>query len=507
MNQATPNKSSNDDMLARYERAQRIDQGHWTKRLAFNTSLAPHWLGDSDCFWYQRDTKTGQQYRLVDADNKTNQAAFNHAALASTLTEISGEQVDQENLPLSNVQITHSPRTVRFSACGGHWEYDDGKETCVKTAAQSDEMKISPDGKRAIFSRDYNLWLKDIETGEEQALTQDGERFYAYGGTVTALGGVFYPLGVDVLWSPDSKRLLTQVIDSRNIEPGMPLVQHVPADGGLRPVIERPDRRVAYPGDKHVEAWQLVAIDVDKGRVINVDYDPFPINYTHYLGYFPAGRGWWNANSQQAYFIYQEIGGTGTRVLKCDTHTGEVTVLLEEEPEAQLMIIPPGTNIRTFVTPLPDTNELIWYSERSGWAHLYLVDVDSGEIKNSITQGDWVVRGILHVDTEQREILIQTGGRIAGRNPYYQDICRVHMDTGKLTPVVSTDHEYVVYDQKTYFSSVQASSLGASPSGRFVVTTRSRVDEIPVSLLFDRDAEEPLVLETADVSGLPDNWQ
>jgi hypothetical protein len=136
-----------------------------------------------------------------------------------------------------------------------------------------------------------------------------------------------------------------------------------------------------------------------------------------------------------------------------------------------------------------------------------LYDLKTGQLKNTITSGEWLVRKVLQFDTERRELWIQTAGRVKGRSPYLQDICRVNIDSGELTTVVSTDHEYFTLDQKSKMSVLDKTSLSVSTTGRYVVTTRSRVDEVPVSLLLDSLGRELLVLETADTSALPSHWQ
>ena len=129
-----------EEMLARYQRAQQLDQGFMTKRVAFNTALYPHWLGDSDSFWYARETRDGQSYRVVDAKAGTNIESLNH------------------------------------------------DELLKNSSASSPNHKHSPDGQYAVFSRDYNLWLEDIASGKETALTTDGSVHYAYAGTASGYG-------------------------------------------------------------------------------------------------------------------------------------------------------------------------------------------------------------------------------------------------------------------------------------------------------------------------------
>lgn len=164
--------------------------------------------------------------------------------------------------------------------------------------------------------------------------------------------------------------------------------------------------------------------------------------------------------------------------------------------------------------PLPESNELIWFSERSGWAHLYLYDLRSGELKHPITAGQWLVREVLHYDAKQRELLVQTAARDPDISPYYRDICKVNIDSGELTPLASgnVDHRVHRYLEATTLASFVIHRCpvgemhGISPCGQYVVSTRSRVDTVPTSVLIDRNGREILTVETADVSGLPPAW-
>jgi dipeptidyl aminopeptidase/acylaminoacyl peptidase len=173
----------------------------------------------------------------------------------------------------------------------------------------------------------------------------------------------------------------------------------------------------------------------------------------------------------------------------------------------------PCTHLFVLLRPLPGGKELLWYSERSGFAHLYLYDLETGALKNAITQGDWVLRNILHFDSDTRELTIQTAGRVAGRNPYFRDICRVNIDSGEMVTVLSSDHDYLVCDTTAREcgngKNLESNShkQGVSPNGRYWVATRSRADELPVSVLYDDKGNILLELELADVSGLPEGWR
>ncbi len=491
------------DMEARYRRAELIEQGQYTKKLFFNTTLYPNWIEGHDVFWYVRDYRESREYRLVDAAAGSNKVAFDHKVLARSLAKIAGEEVDAGNLPISDVTFTLSPLAITFAAFDKHWRFDAAAKRCVEIHPHPGDWLISPDGKKAAFSRDYNIWVHDLESGKEKPLTTDGEKFKVYAGTPTVYGRQ-EEISFEAIWSPDSKRLFTQVLDTREVKIAPPLVQHVPPDGSLRPTIFRPDRRTAFTDDEIREGYQFLSIEVDSGRRLDVDYRQVPIYHPPYHGYFRGNRGWWNKDSRRAYFTDLEIGGKTARLVEVDTYTGKLRVVLEEKNEDHFIFIP-KTHIRIPTMVLSDSDELVWYSERSGSAHIYLYDLNSGKLKNAITQGDWLVRNILHFNPSTRELLIQTAGRVAGRNPYYCDICRVNIDTGKLTTVVEGNIDYLVMDPRSRMG--RGDSTGVSPSGRYIVATRSRVDTVPESLLFNTGGELLQTLEKADVSGLPEGWQ
>ncbi len=491
---------------ARYERARALFHGQGSKSISFNSIVYPHWIGDSDHFWYKRDLRNGHQYRLVDAATANNKVAFDHDVLARSLARASGEKVDADNLPLGDLDITLSPLAFTFSAFDKRWVFDDRKQNCREMVANSrSDWVISPDGKKAAFVRDYNLWVRDLTSDRETQLTRDGEKFNVYAGTPTAYGRQ-ETVTVEALWSPDSKRVFTVVIDTRQVKVGPPLVQHVPLDGSLRPKVLNPDRRVAFPGDEHIEGYRFLAIEVGTGNITKADYRLSPVFKPPYVGFFSGYRGWWHPDNRHACFIDLEQGGKVGRLVEFDTHTGKTRVVIEESSDTHFTFIP-ITHLGLMSMPLPDSDEVIWYSERSGWAHLYLYDRATGRLKNPVTRGNWMVRNILHYDADRRELTIQTGGRKTDRNPYYCDICRVNIDTGELSEVVSTDHNYVVLDQRSRYNYGDGLARGVSSSGRYVVTSRTREDQASVSVLLDRDGRELLALETADISALPRGWQ
>ena len=510
------------DMNKRYANAQKVLQGFLTKNLALNTNVNPNWIGDSDCFWYVRDQNNGREFRLVDAKTATNEAAFDHQRLALGLAELVQESVDANDLPFATIALELAPRTLRFTAFGKHWQYEESSGACTEILVPPEQAsegmstdlqlprgeEVSPDGKHLVFIKANNLWLRDLSSGDERSLTNDGEEDYVYGGPGTAWG-TSMGCGLQVRWSPDSQRLYTVQRDTREIK-SLPVIHHVPQDGGIRPEVTT--HKVSYPGDEHIETLRILTIDVNTGEQQSADYHPIPVTRNSW-GFFVANLGWWHRNSRLAYFVDVDRYYKYVRVLEFDTDTGKTRVLFEETSDTQINLMANGDMWPSFV-PLPESNELLWYSERSGWAHLYLYDLSTGELKNTVTQGEWLVRDIVTVNLQRREAFIQTACRTPGRNPYYRDLVKVNIDTGDILTLASSNHDYFAGAftdmQGTAYSGLNRKDplkRGTSPNGNYTVLTRSRVDTLPQSFVVDCKGESVLELEEAEVVGAPAGWR
>ena len=516
------------NMEARYQRAQSLIQGTWSNDIAYNSVIVPSWVKGDDCFWYVRTimnsplvpetstqtstVKFGKEFRFVDACAASNESAFDHQVLARKLAGASGHDVDHANLPITDLEMTvlsvsskvKFVKTLRFSAFDQCWEFDTSSSSLISLKAIPQHGEVSPNGRFIVFERNYNLWLQDLDSGEEKPLTHDGQKHYVYGGISAAWGAPTAADKVQVRWSPDSQRIFTIQRDTRHVQT-LPIMHHVPADGGLRPTVDY--IKVAYPGDEHIETLRLLSIDVATGCIKNADYEQIPVTRNGH-GFFTSKLGWWASDSHRAYFVDMARGYTTVRVVEFDTHTGNTRVLFEESSDTHLDLMLNQDDI-PILMPLLESNELLWFSERSGWGHLYLYDLNTGKLKNAITKGEWLVRSIAQVDLARREIFVQTGGRCSERDPYYRDLVRVNLDSGEISTVVSSDHEYSAFISTDFNGAISKlvgydvdNASGVSPSGNFAVLTKSRADQVPESLLFDRYGNQILDLETADISSL-----
>ncbi|MDB9953748.1 S9 family peptidase [Porticoccaceae bacterium] len=506
----------NNDILSRYEQAQALMQGMISNRVVKNDTLFPNWIPNSEYFWYRRDTKSGnKEFRLVDAKSASNNSAFDHQALANSLTQATGKPVDSLNLPFKDIEITLSPPQIRFQFLDKDWLFDQENALCQEQSIAPPEQGISsPDGKKMVYVHESNLWIRDRATGEERALTDDGSPDFQYGRTLLDLDPK-----LQVLWSPDSSQIFAVQLDIRKVKTRN-IVHFAPPDGSLHQ--KTTPIRLSHSGDQCIESYRLVSINVATGQVKAADYAHLPYsNYSLVYGFFSAGLGWWSLDNQHAFFVDVTRGSKAVRVVRWDTHTGATRVLFEENTATFINLCSDAFDLPLFM-PLPESNELVWFSERSDWAHLYLYDLNTGELKHPITGGKsstngekWMVRDILHYDPTQRELLLKTAGRDANISPYYVDICKVNIDSGELTPIVFGDFEHLVHREKNYLVSIieflaigrKEKISGVSPCGKYIVTTASRVDTAPVTKLVDRNGNNILTLETTDISCLPAGWQ
>lgn len=510
---------------ARYEQAKIIAEGYMANSTVMNDAVFPNWIVDSQCFWYRRSTKKGTEFRLVDAPARSNELAFDHQALGEALKKATRQSINPHDLPLKDLTITLTPTQLRFKAMGKHWLFKLDNAECEEInditlgrrsafgddrlftplyRPQDQQTLRSPDGKREAFIREHNVWTRDLATGKERQLTQDGTTDYDY-------KNAGLDTSVPALWAPDSTHLLAIQLDTREVASASS-IDYIPQNGGLLPQVIQ--TKSAYPGAENIETYRLVVIDVIEEQVQALDYPPIPVLwYSSYLGgFFMAKLAWWSSDSQHVFFVDATRGSKVVRVVKWDTHTGITHVLIEESSDTFVKLNHDQMGM-PMILPLPESNELIWFSERSDWGHLYLYDLNTGELKHPITEGQWLVRELLHYDTDRRELLLQTAGRDYDKNPYYRDICKVNVDSKVLTPLVSNCFEHYV---RQYIDQLVANCNllgietgevnGVSPCGQYLVTTRSRVDTIPVTILIDRNGKEILTVETADVSCLPTEW-
>ena len=380
---------------------------------------------------------------------------------------------------------------VEVEVAGGTARPSDARGQAGEVHEADPATLPSPDGRWAAFVKDHDLWLRELESGEERRLTTDGEPYWDYAGSpegnMSAVSDKVYGLihAPVAVWSPDSRRLLTHKLDQRGV-PDTPMLWHAPPEGTTPRLFTYRQNR---PGDPVVVSSQLVVIDVESGAVTDFEH---PVQSATWESPLRMGRAWWSEDGGRAWFIHMARGERSATLLEYDVAAGTTRTVLAETTETT-MDLHPTLGLPPIATVLEASGEVLWFSERDGWGHLYLYDLATGALKRQLTRGEWVVRDVAHVDQTSRLVYLLGAGREPGRDPYYRHLYRVSLDGGEpelLTPE-DADHEAYI-----------------SPDGAAFVDNAATVSEPPVARLRAGDGRLIAVLEEADVSALDDlGWR
>jgi len=323
----------------------------------------------------------------------------------------------------------------------------------------------SPDGKWTAFVRDHNVFVRSAD-GKETPLSSDGAENNSYG---------------RVEWSPDSRSLVAW-----RIEPGdqglVYLVQSSPANGGRAVLRQRP---YGQAGDKF-SRYEVNIFDVATQKQSKPAIDRFEHEYE-------TPQLHWMRDRRHFAWQQEDRGHQRIRVIEASCDDGSTRNLVDEKTKTFIWTAHTENLGLPLVNWLSD-DEMIYVSEMDGWRHLYLVDPKEGKIKNQITKGEWVVRGIEKVDEDARQICFRAGGVNAGQDPYFIHYYRINFDgTGLVALTVGNGNHTIQF----------------SPDRKFLVDTYSRVDMAPSHEL-RRASDGKLVckLEDTDISELKETgWE
>ncbi|NCI50467.1 prolyl oligopeptidase family serine peptidase [Sediminibacterium roseum] len=495
-------------------------------KLVFSTSVDPHWLKKTDRFWYEYETTDGKKWYIVDPAKGEKKLLFDNADLAAKITRIVKDPFDAQHLGLDSMRFIKDENWIQFEVKSTE-EIEKKDSTAKKGTPPVKEKKtfyfeynlntgelvelsdfkkpkrkpnwasVSPDGNLVIFARNQNLfWMdkanyekalknEDDSTIVEKALTTDGVENFAYGSegnenNVDKEKNRKKRKSVFAFWSPDSKHFVIERTDNRKVKD----LWVLNALSDPRPTLET--YKYWMPGEKeapvdHVYLFDMtnmtnkeMVLSAFKDQTISLWADPGKINTRD--DDFRALK-WLGTNDK---FYFTRTGRDLKRVDVCvvDVNTGAVKPLIQERF---------NTYIETRRLGLVnDGKELIQWSERDGYAHLYLYD-ENGKLKNQITSGTYHVENIMGIDDAKRIVYFSANGKENGEDPYYLHAYKVNFDgTGlKLLNPGEFEHAMSINDSKTYF-----------------VDNYSRVNTVPKSTLYAADGRKILDLETADLSSL-----
>ncbi len=520
------------------------------RELIHTTAVNPRWIEGTEKFWYDYETGDGKTFWLVDPVRGNKRPVFDHTKMAAELTRLTKDPYDRKHLPIESIRwidentiqfdVTSSqdeeetdeeeveeedmeqdeegekeepkPKKKVF-----HFEYDLTTDTVRELADweappnHPSWASISPDKQWVVYARHHNLWMMDYasyeqilaarsEKDEEEAdkaedkvedlneiqLTDDGEEYYSYG-----VGGrgdtdkereekMDRRKRAPVLWAKDSSKLALVRTDQR--ESGELWVIH--SVGNDRPELET--YKYDMPGEKDVQNQEIAVIDIASHEKVVVDTEAFKNQslsisrqrqFPRPDALDPQPALWLSDTADQLYFTRSSRDLHRIDVAVADTATGGVRPIIEERLNTYIETQPPEL--------LPD-GDLVWWSERDGWGHYYLIGND-GTVKNQITSGPWSTRGIANIDETNRVIYFQANGRNEGEDPYYQHFYKVGLDGSGLSMLNEGDFDHRVR---------------ISESNSYFVDNYSRVDAAPKSELYNTSGRKILDLEEADFEAL-----
>jgi dipeptidyl-peptidase-4 len=471
-----------------YVRAEKFLPWNLKKRI-FNAEVKPEYIGKPEAkpekFWYLNKGFSGKQFKQVDPESDLQEPAFDHLRLAASLSQASGKHCTHLDLPFDAIEFLQGNK-IRFKSNEEYYTCDLGTYEIEKI--EYDEKKkpdllLSPDEKWAAFRKDFNIFVRNLENGDEIQLTHDGIQFFDYGSspdsntmavTLRANIALIPPMAI---WSKDSKKLVTQRLDQRQVK-DLHLLQFVPPEG-QRPVLH--SYRYAMAGDEHLTREEIVILDVENQRKVVADCGP---RDARFMGPVELKQVWWSEDSRKVYYVSFARDHKTIWLYEIDASSGKSRVILEETGSTYVELTPVlGT--RPNVLPVNDGKEVIWPSERDGWANLYRYEASTGALLNRITAGPMVVWEIKRVDEEEGWVYFTGGCREEDRDPYYQHLYRARLDGSGLQLLTPEDAFH---------------SITFSPGGRYFVDTYSRVNLSPITVLRTCDGELVRVLEEADAS-------
>jgi dipeptidyl-peptidase-4 len=532
----TPNSTANYRLAERFSPKQ-------IERMVFSTSVQPNWLESGDKFWYSYQTSEARFYYIVDLDKKAKTPLFDNHKMATQLTLITKDPYDKDNLPVINPKFKKGDRFFTFSVQSTQPEEEvkdsvkstdknDSTSVAVKKAPAKKGNKIfrllydtqtgvliedkdwteekkkpswanvAPDSSVVIFARDYNLYYMDKENFEkavkdendstiiEHQLTTAGEQYYAFGGGYTpAMNDSKKKIeeeskkrrGASILWSHDSGKFALVRNNSKDIQ----YLWVINSLSNPRPVLET--YKYQMPGEVNPNEAELWVFDLKNETADTIDIKAFKEQTVSILAYRRSNKEnleehkpslWLSSNSNELYFTRISRDLKRYDLCKVDLSTKEVTTLVEERMNTYVDTQAPYL--------IRNTNELIHWSERDGWAHFYLYD-SKGKLIRQITEGPWHGGSIVKVDEKARIMYFSAHGKENNENPYYEHLYRVNLDGSGLKLLNKGD-----YDHRAIMSD----------SFRFFVNNYSRVNTTPASDIRDNNGNLVMELETADLSNL-----
>ena len=489
------------------------------RTMLFSTTVDPHWFQQGNSFWYTYKTSEGTFWYVVNPNTRSKSLLFNREEMASQLTEIVKDPFEARQLPIRNLKAAEDGRTFTFEVTSTRdakqekdgkkgqkevfyfsYDYPTQKLTHLKDKEKDPERlswgSVSPDKKTVVYAKDLNLYRMSFEDYEkarkdekdstivEIQLTTDGMEDFGYGIPYSTLNTDTLCNGkrrmVRGVWSPDSRHFVTIVSDDRAVKD----LWVINVMASPRPTLET--YKYHMPGEKEAPIEHMYIFDMQtntrkeiktdayKDQTLGLEYKPLQqkqrdMEYRSTIWQGDNNRFYLTRSSRDLY-----------RIDVCSYTIGQDSIVPVIEERMNTYQETRGLQV------IGGGKELIQWSERDGWAHLYLYD-ENGNLKNRITKGPWHVENILKVDEKARVVYFTANGMNEDENPYYEHLYRVNVDGTGLKQITKGD----------YFHQSEVDD-----DARFIVDNYSRVNSIPRAVLLDNNGNQLMTIQESDFSQL-----
>jgi dipeptidyl-peptidase 4 len=525
--QAPPPEKANYQLASRFSGAK-------LERMVFSTSVDPHWLKNSDRFWYSYETTEGRKWYIVDPVTSQKKLLFDNDKMAAELTKIVRDPFDAQHLLIDSLLFIKNENAIQFQVKSSleveirdttttkkdttskrkvpgkkeiktfYFEYDlaTGKLTELTDYKRPKRnprwASVSPDKSMIVFSKNHNLYWMDQANYEkamkneedttivETKLTTDGVEHFSYGGggmnenNVDKIKNKNKRKPVYILWSADSKHFATMRNDQRNVKE----LWVINSVAEPRPTLET--YKYQMPGEKEASVEHLLIFDAVAKTYKELDVKQFK---DQNIGMWSAPAlksqrddDWrpaiWHGTNEKLYFHRTSRDLKRIDICMVDINTGSVKPLIEERMNTYVELRRVGL--------VNGGQELIQWSERDGWAHFYLYD-GAGKLKNQITSGPFHCEDIIGIDEKKRILYFEANGREQNEDPYYKHTYRINFDGTDLRLLDKGEYEH---------------NVSVNDNNRFFVDNYSRVNTVPKSALYNNEGKKILDLETADFTSL-----
>lgn len=497
----TPVTKANYALAERFS-AKKVDQ------MVFSTRVSPNWFKSGDRFWYSWKTSQGTKYYIVDPEKNTKSEIFDLERLAMEITEAVRYPFDAQHIPFRDLKLKDD-KAFTFNIVSGL--KNDLDTTCfrydIATAkldtVSKEEKKypswaaVSPDGKIGVYAKKSNLWMMDQEnlrkaaknekdsTLVETQLTTDGIRQFGYGygnyngDTVSDTTKRHHP--AELVWSPDSRSFATMKWDTRKLGE----LWVINSVGSKRPELET--YKYQMPGEPGAKGYLYIFTIAEDGkgaRSKQVLCEAFKdqeagllrarrVAADNYLDYYSSK---WLGDENGFYMIRQSRDLKRLDLCRVDIDSDSTKTIVSERERTYVEYRDPWF--------IKDGKQFIHWSERNGWANLYLYGSDGSLVKN-LTEGAFHVEDVLGVNEKEGYVLFNACGVDKDENPYQMHTFRVPLSGG--------------VPQRLDMEDMDVLST-ASDDAKWFVANYSRVDCTPASALFSAAGKKVLDLGTADLS-------